>query len=454
MADLDNLQAAQTVKVAGASASGVESNYQQVDANGSALTTVRDPSSGAGVTTSLVGAKQSLDVNVTAAAPNSDKTGSGTIGALNATVAVNTQGCAAVSFNISGTWSATLTLQATLDGTTWFTITGQDAQTGLALTTTTANKVVVAECASFAQVRLIATAYTSGSAAVAYDAAIGARDPVKATIGNTSSTAPLQAQLVAGKDLTGNMYAVQVDDQGRLVTSAITGFGADFAFGDITTAATTRVTLRRTAYTEQTTNGQRSIASSSASDAAAGTGARTLMITYYDQTGAGPFTETMTLNGTTRVNTVATNICFIEQIEVLTAGSGGVNAGIITLFTVPTAGGSAIGTIAVGDNQTFWAHHYIATGKICNITGISCGHNGTTVGSGALFTLQARPIGVANAIEKQVSDFVRLYGQSSTFARNYVSPLKISGPARLQVYVTPETSTSTIYRCAVDFFEP
>lgn len=281
-------------------------------------------------------------------------------------------------------------------------------------------------------------------------------NPVSTTstpISNNNALAPIQSILVGGSDGT-NLVPIAVDNLGRLVTSSLTGFGADFSFGDVATAAVTRTFVRRTTYTEQTANGQRSIASSSAADAAAGTGARSLRITYLDQTGAGPFTEILTLNGTVRVNTVATNICFIEQIEVVTAGSGGVNAGTITLFTVPTAGGTAIGTIAIGNNQTFWAHHYVPTAKICNITGISCGHNGTTVGSGALFTINWRPIGVANAVETQASDFVRLYGQTSTFSRNYSSPIKITGPARLQMYVTPETATSTIYRGAFDFFEP
>lgn len=256
---------------------------------------------------------------------------------------------------------------------------------------------------------------------------------------------------IIGRAANGNYYNVQVDDNGRLVISAITGFGANFVFGDITTTATTKVPLRRTAYTEQTVNAQREMLSSSVFDTAANIGARTVLVTYYDQTGAGPFTETVTLNGTGVVLTTNTNICFIEKMEVITAGSTGSNVGTITIRTIADA---VIGTIAPTNNQTFWAHHYVATGKIANITGISCGHTGTAVGSGALFTLNARPIGVANAIEKQVSDFVRLYGQSSTFARSYVSPLKISGPARLNVYVTPETSTSTTYRCAVDFFEP
>jgi hypothetical protein len=151
---------------------------------------------------------------------------------------------------------------------------------------------------------------------------------------------------------------------------------------------------------------------------------------------------------------VATNICFIEQITVLTAGSTGSNVGILTLKAATAGGGATIGTINATNNQTFWTHHYVPTGKECNITGISCGHNGTTVGSGALFTINAFTIGLANGVESQVSDFVRLYGQTSTFARTYTSPIKITGPARLRVYVTPETASSTVYRAAFDFFEP
>lgn len=274
-------------------------------------------------------------------------------------------------------------------------------------------------------------------------------------IGTNNATTSPKSALIAGNYPTGGIQIpIQVDDQGRLVTSAITGFGANFSFGDITTSATTRVIVRRTAYIEQTTNAQRSIASASANDTAAGTGARTVKITYMDQTGAGPFTETITLNGTSFVNTVSTTICFIEKMEVATAGSTGSNVGILTLKAATAGGGATIGTVAATDNQTFWAHHYVPTGKVCNITGISCGHNGTTVGSGGLFTVQAFQIGIANGIEKQISDFVRLYGQSSTFARNYTSPIKFTGPARLQVYLTPETSSATIYRAAVDFFEP
>lgn len=279
-------------------------------------------------------------------------------------------------------------------------------------------------------------------------------NPTNSVEGSTAVSTPAVPALVGKKSTDNTLTYLKTDVNGSLVTVSSTGFGAGFSFGDITLAATTQAAIRRTAYIEQTTDAQRSIASASANDTAAGTGARTVRITYLTSTGAGPFTETVTLNGTAYVNTVATNICFIEKIEVVTVGSTGSNAGILTLKAATAGGGATIGTINATNNQTFWAHHYIPSGKEANITGLSVNHNGTTVGSGGVFTIKLNPIGVANAVEVQVGDFHRLYGQSSTVARAYASPIKITGPGRLLVYVTPETSTSTVYRASIDFFEP
>lgn len=504
MADLTEAQAAQSVKIAGANPStGAEDSFMEVDSSGNAQT-INNNGSGAsavniqdggnsitvdavslplptgaatsalqtagnaslasidaGIPSALGQTTMSASMPVVVASDQSaipvtftslDLIASTSLGTLNAAAVVSTQGRGVISFAISGTWSGIISFEATVDGSNWISVYGISAPNRLNLNSTASNDNVLIDCAGYSSVRARMSAYTSGSATVATDASVQINnfDP---THGNNNQTIPTQSQLVGGSDGT-NIVPLAVDSLGRLITSSLTGFGADFSFGEVTTAATTRVLVKRTAYNEQTSNGQRSIASSSANDTAAGTGARTLQITYLDSTGAGPFVEVLTLNGTARVNTVATNIRFVEHIQILTAGSAGVNAGIITLYTVPTSGGTAIGTIAVGNNQTFWAHHYIPASKTCNITGISCGHNGTTVGSGALFTLNAKSLTLANGVESQISDFVRLYGQTSTFARAYTSPITVLGPTRLQMYVTPETSSSTIYRGAFDFFEP
>lgn len=278
----------------------------------------------------------------------------------------------------------------------------------------------------------------------------------RALEGDSTSLRNAHGAFVAKKESDGTFIYMLTDDEGRLITSAITGFGADFTFGDVASTTTAQKVVRRTTYNEQTVNAQRSFSSANANDdgSPAGTGARTLKFIYYDQTGAGPFSETLTLNGTGCVSTVATNIAFIEQMHVMTVGSTGSNVGIITMYVNAACGGGTIGTIAATDNQTFWAHHYVPTGKVANVTGISAGSTSTTVGCGALFVLRSKNLSVADAAEGIVSDFVRLYGQSSTFSRTYISPIKVTGPARLLLHVTPECSSAITYRAAIDFFEP
>lgn len=272
--------------------------------------------------------------------------------------------------------------------------------------------------------------------------------------GAPASTTGGQPALVGKTSTTGNLSYLKVDENGGLVTTALTGFGADFSFGDVTSASLSIKVVRRTAYTEPGSNAVRSFSSSIDSDSAAGTGARTIQISFMNAAYGAIQSEVLTLNGTTCVATVSNEIAYIEDLQTLTGGSGGTNAGVITLFNNNTCGGGTIGTIGIGDGQAFWAHHYIALGKVANVTGISVSHNGTTVGSGGVFIMRSKQLTVANSREIQVSDFVRLYGQSSTFARSYTSPLKVNGPARLDLFVTPETATSTVYRGSIDFFEP
>ena len=251
---------------------------------------------------------------------------------------------------------------------------------------------------------------------------------------------------------TGQQVPFQTDANGRLLTSSapLPTTASKFTFGDILTAATNLVPVERTTYTEVTANAAMTLVSSSANDASAGTGARTVIVTYLDQTMAGPFTTTITMNGTTAVTASVSNMCYIEKIQVATVGSTGSNAGILTL----KSGATTVGTVNAGDLQTFWAHHYIPTGKTSYISGFSINSNGTTAGSGAAFVLKASTPTVANTPELIVSDFHRLYGQqSSTNTRTYLSPIQVAGPARVRTYVAPETNTSTTYRAAFDFID-
>ncbi len=99
------------------------------------------------------------------------------------------------------------------------------------------------------------------------------------------------------------------------------------------------------------------VSSDSANDAAAGTGARTVYITGINGTG-GEVDEIVTLNGTTPVSTTH-QYSEINRAIVLTAGSGGANAGALYVGSgVVTAGvpATVYGHIAVGENQSLMGH--------------------------------------------------------------------------------------------------
>lgn len=216
--------------------------------------------------------------------------------------------------------------------------------------------------------------------------------------------------------------------------------------------------VRQTTYVEQTTNAQRSIVSTSASDSSAGTGARTVKITYLDATGAGPFTETITLNGLTAVNTVATDICFIESIMVETVGSNGSNVGTLNLYTGTGATGTifaavGLGAVAtgVGDNQTFYAHHYVPTGKTLRGYIVTAGIIAAAGGGSSVTVIRYRNPTSAISPWQMASDFINS-AQGNSLVRPYSVSIEIPGPAVILAYATPANNNS-IATCSFDFSE-
>src|SRR5574338_92962 len=162
-----------------------------------------------------------------------------------------------------------------------------------------------------------------------------------------------------------------------------------FTHGYATSSGSNLTVMRATAYTQQTSDAQRSLVSSSTDDDLAGTGAKTIQITYYDQDMNGPYIEVIDMAGTTPVNTASTNICYIEKLEVETVGSQLSNIGTITLKAATVGGGATIGTIAAGDGTTYWAHHYVPVDKTMYLVSFM----GTTVGmdTGALEIRKTNP---------------------------------------------------------------
>jgi len=95
-------------------------------------------------------------------------TGTGTITALNGAVIALSDGESTVTFNVTGTWSATLAIQATVDGINWFSVNGYVQSAQAVISTFSVNQAVVVTCSGFLQLQLIATAFTSGTINVAW----------------------------------------------------------------------------------------------------------------------------------------------------------------------------------------------------------------------------------------------------------------------------------------------
>lgn len=192
-----------------------------------------------------------------------DKTGSGSMAGSNQTVVATTNGCSIVSFNITGTWSATLLIEGTIDGgSTWIAIDGDVDATDTIINNTTVNGFITVNCASYGQVRLRANPYTSGTANVTWSANQGlSLVEVYNTNGNSlrvqdlasgtaGATAPTNAQIQGNLAKTALPTAVT---DGQLVSSMSDKFGRGIYIPQAPRDLITDVTVTITASTAETT---------------------------------------------------------------------------------------------------------------------------------------------------------------------------------------------------------
>jgi len=113
-----------------------------------------------------------LSPNSPASPPISSTSGSGTISALNGSVIVSPPG-SAVTWSMSGTWVGTLTTQAQGGDGQWWNVASLSNQSGLITNGTSINGVLEMNAAGWIQARIVATAWTSGTATVTWNATSG-----------------------------------------------------------------------------------------------------------------------------------------------------------------------------------------------------------------------------------------------------------------------------------------
>jgi len=95
-----------------------------------------------------------------------------TLGAADAAVTVHVSDADVICFDVTGTFTATLTAEASVDGTTFVTITGVNVGGNAAASTLSAAGVLrINNTQGFAKVRLRVSAYTDGAAVAKWQTA-------------------------------------------------------------------------------------------------------------------------------------------------------------------------------------------------------------------------------------------------------------------------------------------
>lgn len=136
------------------------------------------------------------------------------------------------------------------------------------------------------------------------------------------------------------------------------------------------------------------IVSSDAADTSAGTGARTVIIQFLDDTYTEQI-ESKTLNGTTPVVFTATDAFRFRRALVISAGSGDINAGDLTIR--PSGGGDTRGQVKAGNGNSLDGHYTVPADKAAYLkfvyTNINKGEDAeillrSTLSDGAVFSIR------------------------------------------------------------------
>lgn len=254
--------------------------------------------------------------------------------------------------------------------------------------------------------------------------------------------------MMRGLLIHSNGSLIKLTMQQAAVMGVISNATFGFGYGQADTTGSLAIfPLRKTAYTEQTTASRFSLSSSSSSDSSTGTGARQVKVTYYTASGNdifGPYTETVSLNGTTNVQMVETSARFVDRMDVVSVGSGGVSAGTITL---KNGSGATIGTITAGQPSTQWAHHYVPTGRACYIDFL----HARTANVDSMYFLRKRQPTVANSALQMVGPFACTYdppADEDGFSHTLLTPVKIVGPQYVEL--SCKALATTFFTALVD----
>lgn len=143
---------------------------------------------------------------------------------------------------------------------------------------------------------------------------------------------------------------------GTTVTGEDLWLGNDLSSVPSAPASTTKIPIPDDAGEQMTV-----ISESNADNGATATGALTISIQYLDASGNEQVT-TATMNGTTAVDLIPSDVRFVQDMQVLTVGLNGACEGNIRIYKKSDST-LVYSMIAMGGNQSLVPHKMVPTGK-------------------------------------------------------------------------------------------
>lgn len=213
------------------------------------------------------------------------------------------------------------------------------------------------------------------------------------------------------------------------------------SYGERTTAGaeTNRIIWPNGVFTLPDAAGvQMSIVSTSANDAAAGTGIQTIEIHYLDEDLIEK-TEIVTLNGLTPVLTTATNIRFINCMHIQTYGANAYAAGDITASN----GGTTYSQISTNETRCTSSARMIPAGKRAFLAGASAGSVSGTAATSAVVRIVATELDNHQYIDPLIFiPFGSVGIQDTSESFNFPVPLPFSAGSVIAMSATVDKAAT------------
>lgn len=210
---------------------------------------------------------------------------------------------------------------------------------------------------------------------------------------------------------------------------------------DVDLAAAEDIWTGGAVYVPPTTARLHTLVSSSANDAAAGTGARTITVTGLDINFTAQ-SETVTLNGVTGVSTTK-SYRRILSLRVATAGSGLANAGAITATAATDTTVSA--RIEIGKNRSEMAIYTVPAGKTAYFMCWYGSIGNTTINSSAELNMLIKfGCDAATSVFEVMCTRGLIATASSSFTQMASLPFPINGPADIKLQSTAKADNHDI----------